>query len=427
MTMHHDPAAAAHAAPPAEPPRAALYGVYCTGLFSMGLLDFFVLLVPLWALSLGMSGTEIGILVGARSLLPFLLAIHGGALMDRFGARRVMLVVITLVAVAAPIYPLLHLFPALLALQLIVGVATSYAWIGAQTLIAQVSGGDTTHIGRFSFCGRIGTFTVPIIGGALWDFAGPWLTFMTVSLWCLCLFVCVWMAPPVSVGQGTRSDADRPPPASRLVDVLPRARDYMNAFALLAIPMVGMTIVMNFLRNTTSAVQGSFYVIYLDEIALSATAIGILFAVLEAASGLTSLGSAFYLRYVKPHWLIIILAGAAIALIAITPLLGGIFALLVVAQALRGGAQGLIQPVLFSLQAKAVPMNAQGSVIGLRVSVNRLSAVIIPPIMGAVVDVAGLTAGFLVIGGVLLTILATLAIWVNRSPAFSGNNNKGKP
>src|SRR5690606_5442393 len=110
-------------------------------------------------------------------------------------------------------------------------------------------------------------------------------------------------------------------------------------------------------------VQGSFYVIYLDEIGLTGTAIGILFSIVEAASGLTSLGSAFYLRFIKAHWAIIVLAAIAIALIAITPLLGGIFALLAIAQGLRGGAQGLIQPILFSLQARAVPLNAQGKVV----------------------------------------------------------------
>lgn len=422
MSAKLAPAAAGNAGL-AAPSKAALYGAYCTGLFSMGLMDFFVLLVPLWALSIDASATEIGLLVGARSFLPFLFAIHGGALMDRFGVRRVMLTVVALTGLLAPAYPTMHWFPALLALQMIVGMATSYNWIGAQTLIAQVSRGDTTHIGRFSFCGRIGTFIVPIIGGALWDFAGPWISFLSISVWCAMLLLCVWVAPPPDIGDSGAAA----PRMTRLSEALPRMSDYAGAFALLAIPMVAMTIIMNFLRNTTSAVQGSFYVIYLDEIGLTGTAIGLLFAVLEAASGLTSLGSAFYLRFVKAHWLIIFLAAAAIALIAITPLLGGIFALLVAAQALRGGAQGLIQPIMFSAQSKAVPLTAQGSVIGLRVTVNRLSAVIIPPLMGIVVDMAGLQGGFLIVGGLLLTIVSAVACWVIRSPAFNERESQVAP
>lgn len=398
------------------PSRAALYSAYCTGLFSMGLMDFFVLLVPLWALSINATATEIGLLVGARSLLPFLFAIHGGALMDRLGVRQVMLVTVAGVCLLAPAYPAMHWFPALLALQLVVGMGATYAWIGAQTLIAQVTHGDTTHIGRFSFASRIGTFTAPIIGGALWDFAGPWIAFLSISVWCALLLICIWMVPRRETSEQESAQA---PSTIRLRDILPRLNDYVEAVALLAIPMVAMTVMVNFLRNTTSSVQGSFYVTYLDEIGLTGTAIGILFSAVEAASGLCSLGSAFYLRYIKAHWLIIALSAIAIALIAITPLLGGIFALLLTAQALRGGAQGLIQPVLFSLQAKSVPLKAQGSVVGLRVTVNRLSSVTVPPLMGVAADLAGLQASFLIVGGTLLVIVAIVALWVKRSPAFS--------
>jgi fucose permease len=318
----------------------------------------------------------------------------------------------------------MHWFPALLALQLVIGMGTTYAWIGAQTQIAQVTGGDTTHIGRFSFAGRIGTFTAPIIGGALWDFTGPWVSFLSISVWCILLLICIWMVPP---WEGGERESTQPRAALRLRDMLPRVSDYVQAIALLGIPMVAMTVLINFLRNTTSSVQGSFYVTYLDEIGLTGTAIGILFAAVEAASGLSSLGSAFYLRFVKAHWLIIGLSATAIALIAITPLLGGLFAVLLIAQVLRGGAQGLIQPILFSLQAKSVPLTAQGSVVGLRVTVNRLSSVTVPPLMGIAADLAGLQASFLIVGGTLLAIVAIVALWVKRSPAFAATKATQAP
>ena len=52
---------AARSAPPAS--------LYVAGPFSMGYVDFFTFLIPLYGLSLGLDATEIGILVGARSLL----------------------------------------------------------------------------------------------------------------------------------------------------------------------------------------------------------------------------------------------------------------------------------------------------------------------------------------------------------------------
>jgi hypothetical protein len=58
--------------------------LYVAGPFSMGYVDFFTFLIPLYALSLGLDASEIGILVGARSILALFLSIHIGVLMDRF-------------------------------------------------------------------------------------------------------------------------------------------------------------------------------------------------------------------------------------------------------------------------------------------------------------------------------------------------------
>jgi MFS family permease len=65
--------------------------LYVAGPFSMGYVDFFTFLIPLYGLSLGLGASEIGILVGARSIIALFLSIHIGLLMDRFGTRRVTL------------------------------------------------------------------------------------------------------------------------------------------------------------------------------------------------------------------------------------------------------------------------------------------------------------------------------------------------
>src|ERR1700741_3706068 len=62
--------------------------LYVAGPFAMGYTEFYNFLIPLYGLSLGMSGGQIGMLVGARSLLALFLSIHVGALMDRLGTRR---------------------------------------------------------------------------------------------------------------------------------------------------------------------------------------------------------------------------------------------------------------------------------------------------------------------------------------------------
>jgi hypothetical protein len=50
-----------------------LKALYLAGPFSMGYVDFYTFLIPLYALSLGFDASEIGILVGTRSIVAMVL------------------------------------------------------------------------------------------------------------------------------------------------------------------------------------------------------------------------------------------------------------------------------------------------------------------------------------------------------------------
>ena len=52
----------------APPDRRSLWTAYAIGLFGMGYIDVFVFLMPLYALHLNFTATEIGWLVGARTV-----------------------------------------------------------------------------------------------------------------------------------------------------------------------------------------------------------------------------------------------------------------------------------------------------------------------------------------------------------------------
>jgi MFS family permease len=161
----------------------SLASLYVAGPFSMGYVDFYTFLIPLYGLSLGFDASEVGILAGARSIVAMFLSIHIGVLMDRFGTRKVTLFFVWMGMALAPLFPLVPWFWALLLLQLINGAAVSFAWSGAQTLIAQLAGGDARHLGRFSFFAGVGSTTAPILGGAVWDFGGAWPAYLVGTAW----------------------------------------------------------------------------------------------------------------------------------------------------------------------------------------------------------------------------------------------------
>jgi MFS family permease len=390
---------------PSRPPAS----IFVAGLFAMGYTQFYVFLIPLFGLSLGMSAGEIGMLVGGRSFLAVFLSIHVGVLMDRFGTRRVTVFFVWTAMALAPIFPLVPWFWPLLLLQVVNGGALMFAWSGLQTLIAQLAEGEAEHIGRFSFFARIGSTIAPIIVGAAWDWGGAWPSYLLGVAWGAVLTVALLRAPEAEI-VGADGRTPRRPARFRARDALPRLPDYLHCFALMAIPAVATTMAIIFLRTATNGVQSSLYVVYLNGVGLTGTSIGMLFAAIEVTSGLGSLFAGRAMRLGDPQRTMLSGTVLSIMLICLTPFLGGIFLLLLLAQAARGWLQGVVQPVMFSVQAKAVGRYRQGSVVGLRQTMNRLAAIVIPPAMGAIADRWGAGESFVILGTLLLLLSAPVAL-----------------
>src|SRR5271170_8302167 len=278
--------------------------IYATGLLGMGYTDLYIFLIPLYALSLGMSAGEVGVLAGARHLLPVFLSIHVGVLMDRFGTRRVSLFFVWTAMFLAPVFPLVPWFWPLVLLQIVNGGALSFGWSGSQTLIAQLTDGDTEHIGRFNFFARIGTTIAPIIIGGAWDIGGAWPAYLIGVAWGMLLTIALLRAPEAEIAPSDRVGAAGGSTRAarfRLRDTVPRLSDYIACFSLMAIPAVAMTMSIFFLRNATNSVQFSLYVVYLHGIGLTGTTIGVLFAAIEIASALGSLFAGRAMRLGDPQ------------------------------------------------------------------------------------------------------------------------------
>lgn len=391
-----------------QPSKRSLHAAYAAGLFSMGQAELLTMVVPLWAVLQGVSPTEIGILVGAKSMITFFLAIHGGALMDRLGTRRVMLFFAAVSGSLAALYPVLPWFPLMVTLQMLIGFAGNMSWIGAQTIIAQLTKGEPGKIGQFSFFSRLGNVMAPLLMGLLWDFAGPTVSFLGVSLWAGLMFLVI-------------TQIENPQKAETLVgrigwrDILPRLSDYTGSLKLALLPLVAFTLAISFMRHATNGVENSFFIVYLRDVGFAGTMIGVMFSIAEITNSFASLAAGRVARWLPIPWLMLGFTTVSIALLTITPLLGGAFLLLAIAHSMRRGFEGLVQPLMFSLQAKAVPSHVQGSIVGLRVTNNRLSSIITPILMGLIVETFGIADGFMLMGGLLLTACAILAVVVFRT------------
>ena len=380
-----------------------------TGLFTTGVWDMLTVAVPLQALAVGLNAAEIGLVVAARSVLPTALSIHGGIVMDELGVRRVLLWVAGATASLPLLYPVSGWFALLVGLQLLLGLASNLAMGASQTWSLQTSHGDTAELARFSLVSRIGTFLGPILVGAAWDVFGAWATFACISLWGAGSVAFAVHGRPDTAGAASSA---APPAGGRSVTaaLVPRWDPHRQALGLAAIPAVAFVLAVSFLRNTPGAVQGSLYVVYLADIGLSGTLIGGLVALAELAGVLGSALAAPMERLARAHWLVIGSVAVSIVAISITPLVAHALVLLIAAAAVRGTAQGMSQPLLYSILGRAVPSTMHGAAVGLRHAVTRFASMLIPAGMGIAAEAWGIEASFYVVGVVLLLAAAALAV-----------------
>jgi MFS family permease len=391
---------------PAGHDRREAHATLAAGLFSNGAWDMLSIVVPLYAVAVGCSVAQIGLIVAARSVLPAALSIHGGILMDRWGTRRILLWLGIASAVLPLLYPASGWFAALVILQLLLGLASSLAMAAAQTWSLQSSHGDTAVLARFSLVSRIGTFIGPVVIGAAWDVFGASAAFACVSLFA------AGMVVSAGYGAARVQHTNVPDVSTRQIvsALIPRWTEHKRAIALAAIPAVAFVLAVSFLRNAPGAIQGSFYVVYLGDIGVSGTMIGVLVGISELFGVAGSLFAAPMERVVRTRWLVVACIASSVAAIAITPLVAHFLVLLVLAAAVRGLAQGLSQPLMYSLLGRAVPATVHGATVGLRSSVTRLASIITPAVMGVVAEAWSIEASFYIMGGMLLAATLALAL-----------------
>lgn len=394
--------------------QAAVYGA---ATFSNTMPNMSWVVMPLWVASLDVPAVMIGLALGCRHIGPVLLSIHGGVLMDRFGIRRMMLVFATIGVITPLLFPLFPFVGAVVVLQMVVGLVDSLGWVGAQALVGREMKGDPKYAGRMSFCTRLGLFAGPPLAGLAWDLIGPFGGFMMVSLWSGGILASLMLLRGTGVGDAPVLQQQVAPARLSLKSCLPRLSDYRTAFQLLALPAMTFVMVMTMLRHVGGGIQGSFYVVYLEGIGISATMIGLLLTVSGVFGLAGSLGVAPLLRFQRAHWFLLWTVIVSLIFVVITPALTELPELML-ATGLRGWALAASLVLLMMLIARIAGPQMQGQAMGLRVTLNQLVWFIVPITMGALIDLIGMAASFYLIGALTLGLMMFAGWRVGRVRPF---------
>jgi MFS family permease len=359
-------------------------------------------LLPYYALELGASGLEVGLLVAAFAVAQTLTAPLWGRLSDRWGRRPVILIGLAVSAVAF--------------------VAFAYAddlWLLLLSRLAQGAGGGTVAV-VFAYIAdvypphlraeRIGWLTAAtsgaaMIGPAIGSLAGrfdptyPGLVAALLSISCL-VWAAFWLGEPVvhrevdpsgsSLGTALLAVALHPGrPVNTLI--------WSYAIAMLA----------------SSAMTGVI-ALFLDErFAITADRIWIFFAVLAGSSLAIRVALLGVLVRRLGEVRVLRLGALFLALGLLAAPLAPSFAFLLAPTVCFALGQSLLYPCTTALVSHHAPRTGEvGQVLGVQQAFGGLSRIVGPVLAGGMFDALGAATPFWLFG----VLVAALVVWTHTGP-----------
>ena len=356
------------------------------------------LVVPLYAHSKGLSGAEIGILFSLPSVAQLAINLVGGAYVDRFGGRRIMLASSVLLAAGAAAMPYAQGFWSLFFAQSVLVLARATFWPANWSIAADLPGERGVQAGRLNAITNLGQILGNGCCGFILAFGGFGATFSVLAAMGVVALL---------LGFGTPQVPRKVVPGQRLFD---------NYLVLMRVPVLYYGILCAYLSALPFSLSMSFYPLLLQHFGYGAEASGVLLA-LRAVGGIASglLVARFVHTGPASPWPVI--AGLAVALaVFLQPLVShwGAVGVFLLASGLGSG----IMTIYFQVtMAEVVAPEMRGSAMALGGLGWGLSHLTTPLVMGLLADEYGVIAGFYLLGAMALVTVAF--VWILRRWAFA--------
>jgi MFS family permease len=341
-------------------------------------------LFTLFALHIGASAGEVGLLGGLLFVFPLLLSWPVGAMVDRLGARG-LLVFASVCGTCSLVLPyFFHSLPALYAAAALNGLAQAFFHVTLQNNIGSLSKPEdrARNFSNFSLIGALTSFVGPLVAGFSidhWGHAVACLVAASFSVMAIVL-TAVWGGV---FPRGKPVAARAAAPQGVLLD-----RNVWHMLILSALIQLGYDLY-------------QFYVpIYAHAIGLSASAIGAVLATLAVAAFIVRVFLPRLIKRVAGETLLGWVFLSGMAGFAMVPFSGNGWALGGISFVF-GLGMGIGIPLTVILMYANSPEGRSGQTLGLRLTGNNLVRVIGPAIFGVVGTAFGLSAVFWIIAAIM--------------------------
>lgn len=351
-------------------------------------------LSTLFAVELGAGPFAIGLLIATYALFPLVLAVAAGRIIDRWGMRMPLL----LGTIGMCCGVLLPYFAPSLAVvyagAALTGLAFIFVQISTHTLTATLGEGArrTRNFSVFALFMSVTDFIGPVVAGVSIDQLGHVRAYLTLGISNLLAVIAVVHFFPRIRRAAHAAGGGQPRRALDLV----RHPGLLRIFLASGIVMTGIDLFQLYLP------------LYGRSVDLSATAIGLIMGACAVAGFAVRVAiPSLVKRYTEDTVLLasILLSAAAFSAI---PLFSHAAVLAVVSFTLGLGL-GLGQPLTLVLTANLSPPGRSGEALGMRLTVNNLTHVVMPMVFGVMGSALGVAWVFWI-----TAVLLALGGWVTR-------------
>ena len=352
------------------------------------------------ALALGADARAVGLITAAFALVPLVVAVPLGRASDRWRPGYLLTGGITLGGVACLLLGAAGTMPGLALASAVLGLGHLALTLAGQSLIARQSD-DTLHdrdFGLYAAAASSGQLVGPVLAGLVLGSASRSLEEATTFSFLVAAGLMA-LAVPTSLGADRlrraartwHGAAGRPLRAGQLIGARGVPAGMLASLAILA----------------TVDVLTAYLPVLGTQRGIAPAVVAGLLSLRAATSILSRVLIPWMIGRLGRVRLLAASAAASALLTAALPLSSGT-AVLGVLLAAAGFLLGIGQPLTMSMVVHAVPEDARGTALAIRLTGNRFGQVATPAAAGLVAGAAGVSAAFWMLGGLLG--LAALAV-----------------
>jgi len=330
-------------------------------------------LLTLYALKLGAQPFAVGILAATFSVLPMLISWQVGRFSDRFGSRWLLMfgTVVSAFGMLLPYY--VSGLPVLYIAGVMNGLLFAFSGASLQNLVGLLSRPETSarNFSNYSLVISVTGFLGPLLAGFSIDHSGHAVT---------CLYLVMMSFVPaalLTIWGGALPGGSRSVPPTGTVWDMVTGSGLWRVMATGSLVVSGIDLFQIYMP------------IYGHAVGLSASAIGIMLAMFSAAAFVVRLFLPTLIFRLTEEKVLAFSFFTGAASFLLVPFFQSAVALALISFAF-GLGMGCGQPITLMMTYGISPQGRSGEAMGLRVTVNHMTRVIVPVVFGSVGSLFGL-------------------------------------